>query len=134
MKNKSCLIEFKFWEASENHKSSICWKFQLSILCCQDDLIQLIIIFDIKVIVKANVLFFQIYVPLPRFPRPIHLSSARWYVLIYLYICRKQHKDLLYAKSVHRSCAGSHFYGIENDIIVFFFHNRIWDLGWFWAG
>ena len=31
--NKSCLNELKFWEASENHKSSICWKFQLSILC-----------------------------------------------------------------------------------------------------
>ena len=32
-KNKSCLNELKFWEASENHKSSICWKFQLSISC-----------------------------------------------------------------------------------------------------
>ena len=31
--NKSCLNELKFWEASENHKSSICWKFQLSISC-----------------------------------------------------------------------------------------------------
>ena len=31
--NKSCLYELKFWEASENHKSSICWKFQLSISC-----------------------------------------------------------------------------------------------------
>ena len=30
---KSCLNEVKFWEASENHKSSICWKFQLSISC-----------------------------------------------------------------------------------------------------
>ena len=28
---KSCLNELKFWEASENYKSSICWKFQLSI-------------------------------------------------------------------------------------------------------
>ena len=31
--NKSCLNELKFWEASENHKLSICWKFQLSISC-----------------------------------------------------------------------------------------------------
>ena len=31
--NKNCLNELKFWEASENHKSSICWKFQLSISC-----------------------------------------------------------------------------------------------------
>ena len=31
--NKSCLNELKFWEASKNHKSSICWKFQLSISC-----------------------------------------------------------------------------------------------------
>ena len=31
--NKSCLNELKFWEASENHKSSLCWKFQLSISC-----------------------------------------------------------------------------------------------------
>ena len=31
--NKSCLNELKFWEASENHKSSICQKFQLSISC-----------------------------------------------------------------------------------------------------
>ena len=38
--NKNCLNELKFWEASEDHKSSICWKFQLSILwnleICQD--------------------------------------------------------------------------------------------------
>ena len=27
---KSCLNELKFWEASRNHKSSICWKFQYS--------------------------------------------------------------------------------------------------------
>ena len=32
-RNKSCLNELKFWEASENHKSSICWKCQLSISC-----------------------------------------------------------------------------------------------------
>ena len=28
---KSCLNELKFWEASRNHKWSICWKFQLFI-------------------------------------------------------------------------------------------------------
>ena len=28
---KSCLKALKFWEVSENPKSSICWKFQLSI-------------------------------------------------------------------------------------------------------
>ena len=28
---KSCLNNLKFWEASRNHKWSICWKFQLSI-------------------------------------------------------------------------------------------------------
>ena len=28
--NKSCLNKLKFWQASENHKSSTCWKFQLS--------------------------------------------------------------------------------------------------------
>ena len=31
--NKSCLNELKFLEASKNHKSSICWQFQLSISC-----------------------------------------------------------------------------------------------------
>ena len=31
--NKSCLNELKFWETSKNHKSSISWKFQLSISC-----------------------------------------------------------------------------------------------------
>ena len=31
--NKSCLNELKFWEASENHKSRVCWTFQLSISC-----------------------------------------------------------------------------------------------------
>ena len=41
--NKSCLNELKFRRASENHKTSICWKFQLSISCgnqreiCQDN-------------------------------------------------------------------------------------------------
>ena len=29
---KSCRNEFKFWEASRNHKSSSCWKFHNSIL------------------------------------------------------------------------------------------------------
>ena len=33
--NKSCLNELKFWEASENLKSSICWKCQLSISSCR---------------------------------------------------------------------------------------------------
>ena len=28
---KSCLNKLKFWEASQNQKRSICWKFQLSI-------------------------------------------------------------------------------------------------------
>ena len=28
---KCCPNELKFWEASQNHKWSICWKFQLSI-------------------------------------------------------------------------------------------------------
>ena len=41
--NKRCPNKLKFWEASKNHKSSICWKFQLSISCgdpeiCQDPL------------------------------------------------------------------------------------------------
>ena len=27
---KSCLNELKFWEASRNHKWSVCWNFQLS--------------------------------------------------------------------------------------------------------
>ena len=31
--NKSCLNDLKLWGASENHKSSICWKFQLFISC-----------------------------------------------------------------------------------------------------
>ena len=31
--NKSCLNELKFLKPSENHKLSICWKFQLSISC-----------------------------------------------------------------------------------------------------
>ena len=75
-------------------------------------MIQLIIIFDIK----KPLIIFQIYVPLPRFPRPIQLRTASWYVLIYLYRCRKIHKDLLYAKSMYISCAGSHFYGTEYEI------------------
>ena len=29
---KSCLNKFKFWEASRNHKKSLSWKFQYSIL------------------------------------------------------------------------------------------------------
>ena len=27
--NKSCSSELKFWEGSESHKSSICWKFHV---------------------------------------------------------------------------------------------------------
>ena len=55
--------------------------------------------------------FFQFYVPLPRFSRLIQLSSASWYVLIWLYKCRKKHKGLLYEKSIYWSHARSHFYG-----------------------
>ena len=32
MKKKSCLNKLKFWEASRNHKRSLSWKFQYSIL------------------------------------------------------------------------------------------------------
>ena len=46
---KSCLNKLKFWEVSEKHRSSICWKFQKNL---SNELIGLFVYFPFKILKK----------------------------------------------------------------------------------